>query len=82
MNKQYLLFAVLVVMGIGAVYLLIPGDRELAYMHMKDKMFGTALESYEQRYAAGDLSVAVVRPLVKLRLQHADVDGAIEVLER
>ncbi len=82
MKRHYLLFAALIVIGIGAVYLLIPGERELAYMHMKDKFYGTALESYEKRYAAGDLSVAVAPSLVKLRLQHADVDGAIEVLER
>ncbi|MFQ5849292.1 MAG: tetratricopeptide repeat protein [Candidatus Binatia bacterium] len=82
MRRHYVFFAAVVVIGLGAVFLLIPGERELAYLHLKDKVFGTARETYEQRFAAGDLSPSVVQPLVQLHLQYGDADKAIQVLER
>ena len=51
-------------------------------MRLKDKDFVLARETYENRYASGDMSVAVVMPLARVYLYYGELDRALALLER
>ncbi len=80
--RHYILFAVLVALGIAGGLMLVTRPPELALIRLRDKDFETALEQYKQRLAAGDFSVSVVMPLCQLYLQYGDVEAAIALMER
>ncbi|MEG3639156.1 tetratricopeptide repeat protein [Magnetococcus sp. PR-3] len=82
MIRPYLLVGLLILLGLFGVYLLIPNQKELAYMTFKDKRFEQAKTIYEQELAQGDLTVTVVVPLSKLYLQYGEVNKAVDLLER
>lgn len=82
MKKYLVTTLVLIVVGLGVAWLLLPRQQQVALMNLKDKRFDSALRSYEQQLESGDMSIAVVMPLADLYLQHADVDAAINLMER
>ena len=81
-RRHYLIFAVLVVVGLVGSLMLVTGGDELALIRLRDKDFDSALSDYEARLRAGDLSAAVVRPLCQLYLQYGNVGEAISLMER
>ncbi|MDG1287152.1 MAG: hypothetical protein P8P30_06250 [Rickettsiales bacterium] len=80
--KKYLILLLLIVLGAALSFVLIPDAREIALMQFRDKEFEQARVTYEQRLAAGDLTVEVVSALTNLHLQSGDVDKAIDVMQR
>ena len=76
--KPFLIAAgVLVLIGVGAGYLLIPKHKELALMQLKHNVFDKAKKNFEAQLAAGDTSVAVVGPLADLHLHFGEVEKAV-----
>ncbi len=51
-------------------------------MRMKDKDFVLARETYEGRYASGDMSVSVAIPLAQIYLYYGELGPALAILER
>ena len=81
--KPFLIAAgVLVLIGVGAGYLLIPKHKELALMQLKHNVFDKAKKNFEAQLAAGDTSVAVVGPLADLHLHFGEVEKAVTLMER
>lgn len=81
MIKRYLVVIVLCLGGIFLAWRMLPQEREVALMHMKDKDYNAALEGYELQKDAGDLSVETAAQLAKLYVQQGSVSRAIDVLE-
>ncbi len=79
--KQYIVIFFLCAVALALVWKLIPGEKEVALMYMRDKEFIIALEAYEKQKASGDLSVDTVGTLSQLYLQNGDVESAISLLE-
>lgn len=78
--KQYLIILLICIAGLGLTWVLLPKDKEIALMHMKDKDFEVALDQFEgNREALPDAATAGT--MAQLYLQNGDVDKAIAVLE-
>jgi cellulose synthase operon protein C len=72
-----------VLLGITASsYLLVPSQRELALMHLRDKDYDAARQLYAAPSIRDDLDVSVVVPMTELHLQNADVRSAVSLMER
>ena len=82
-GRAYYLVA-LGVIGVGLVmaYLLVPRDRELGLMYLEDDEFEEARQIFEERLAEGDLTVAVVLPLMDVYLHYGEVEKAVALMER
>lgn len=81
--KSYQIAAILmVVASLAGGIALMPHDRELALMYLKDKDYETAREYYEKLIADNDFSISVVAPLTQLYLSFGDVDAAVALMER
>ncbi len=76
-----LAFCFVAVAIVGSLYL-IPSTREQALTSYKDKEYNKALALYEKAYAEGSLQLDTVMHLVGVYLQYAEVEKAIEVMER
>jgi Tfp pilus assembly protein PilF len=81
-RRHYVVFALLVGLGLAASLLLITRRPEQALISYRDKNFDEALRRYEARLKSGDLSPAVVMPLSQLYLQFGNVDAAVALMER
>jgi Tfp pilus assembly protein PilF len=79
---HYIIVILIVILGIGVSFLLIPRSSELALINFKDSNFEEARADYEKRLATGDLSSSVVNPLAELYLQYGRTSDAIALLER
>lgn len=82
MKRYYVILGALVLAGIGGSILLIPDREEIALMHLKDKRFEVAKQTYEDELKKGKDDVSVISPLVDLMLQEGKVDKAIELTEK
>jgi cellulose synthase operon protein C len=80
--RHFIVFALLIVSGVVGGVLLVTSKSEVALIHFRDQDFDTALEQYEQRLSAGDVSASVVMPLCQLYLEFGNVDGAISLMKR
>ena len=67
-------------LAVGAGYYLAPSNKEIALMQMDDRDFKLSLKTFSDLYAAGDHSINVVSPLVKLNIHYGDIDRAIKIL--
>ncbi|MCP4754700.1 MAG: tetratricopeptide repeat protein [Proteobacteria bacterium] len=72
----------LVLFGLGASFLILPANDEIAYLQYRDNKLDSALATYEKTVAMGDLSLSVVIPLSELYLKYGEIDGSVEILER
>lgn len=68
--------------GAGLSVLLIPRDNELGLIYLKHGEHKKAIEIYEAKIKAGDISVSVVSPAVDVYLHTGRVEDAIRLLER
>lgn len=85
MRKVYLVILLLVVLGAGASYYMIPNEKEVSLILFKEQVnsrYGEVEASYRKRLDAGEVNVNVVAPLVKLYLENGAVDKAIYVMEK
>ena len=78
---HYLVMGILVSAGLGLGSVLVPRDRELGLIFLKDKQFEAARRTLEEQFAGGDSSVSVVIPLGELYLQFGDTDAAVALME-
>lgn len=80
-KPYYLSVFLLVIIGLFISFFLIPSERELALMNLKDKRFEEARFLYEKRFQRGDHTGGTVTPLIDLYLQVGRVDDAIKTME-
>ncbi|OSM04922.1 hypothetical protein [Magnetofaba australis] len=73
---------ILAMMGVSISTALIPSEETLAYLHLKDKEFDSALEFYEQQVDDQNVPPHVLMPLAQLYLQNGDVERAVSLMER
>lgn len=81
MRKYLLVTIVIIAVAFVAAYMMLPKNSEVALMNLKDKRFTAAMENLEKEREAGNTSVSVSMPLVKLYLQHGDIESAIKLVE-
>jgi tetratricopeptide (TPR) repeat protein len=81
MKANILVIPALLAVGITGAALSVPDTASLGYMRFKDGDYIGAREDLEQSWRAGDRSIDVVMPLVRIYQTHADPDLAIEVFE-
>lgn len=82
MRKFIIVALVLVAIGIGVSFLLIPGENEVAVMQARDtQTVADANIDVEAEYAAGRRSYPIVAGLADKRVAGGDRPGAIAVLE-
>ncbi|MBI1275141.1 tetratricopeptide repeat protein [bacterium] len=79
--KQYIIILLICLAGLGLVFFLLPQEKELALMHMKDKDYDTAKKGFEQIAKTRGLDTTTVGTLAQLYLQNGEVNKAIEVME-
>ncbi len=81
-RTRFLALATLFVFAaIVASIFLIPSDKEIALTRYKDKEYEEAMRLYKEQYRQGDVSIDTVMHLVRVHLQYAEVEDAIEVME-
>ena len=84
MKKVYFIVILLVVLGAVASYYLMPSDNEVSFVVYKeqiDNRYGEVEANYRKRIENGEVTAEVVGTLVKLYLESASIDKAIEVME-
>lgn len=69
------------VLVIATAILLYPGAKTLTLMRYFNLEFAPAYQTYESLYESGDKTLSVINPLVKVNLDYARYDRAIELLE-
>lgn len=69
---------VCVLLGLGAV--LAPSVSERSFMHLRDKDYAAAQQSFEERWANGDRSRQVANALVELHIRLGEIDKAADTL--
>ncbi|MBF0161486.1 MAG: tetratricopeptide repeat protein [Magnetococcales bacterium] len=82
MKGYHLTLAVLLAMGLGAGYALLPSDQQIALMYLKSKEFDKAQGYLEKLLNAGDLSIPVVVPLSQIYLSYGDLDRTVQLMGR
>lgn len=82
MRLHHLLLGLLVGAGFVGATLLVPGAKELAYMHFKAQNYDFARRDFERMVDGGDFSASVVLPLGELYLIQGEMERAIELVER
>ncbi|MCB2081132.1 MAG: tetratricopeptide repeat protein, partial [Rickettsiales bacterium] len=72
----------LLVVGLVLSLAVIPSEKEVALMELKDRHFQKAFDKYLAMVQSGDLSPGSVIPLKRIYLQAGDVDAAILLMEK
>jgi tetratricopeptide (TPR) repeat protein len=81
MRLHLFLLGLLVAAGLIGSVLLVPGAKELAYMHFKAQNFDLARRDFERMIEKGDVSASVVLPLGELYLIQGEMERAIKLVE-
>jgi Flp pilus assembly protein TadD len=81
MPLHFVLLGVLVAAGLIGSVLLVPGAKELAYMHFKAQNFELARRDFERMIEKGDVTASVVLPLGELYLIQGEMERAIKLVE-
>jgi tetratricopeptide (TPR) repeat protein len=71
-----------VVVSVTASYFLLPSKQQMALNSYKDKQYDVAIKIYEQQLNDGNLSIDTVSTLAKIYIKYAEIDKAIEVMEK
>jgi tetratricopeptide (TPR) repeat protein/lipopolysaccharide biosynthesis regulator YciM len=79
--KQYIIILLMCLAGLGLVFFLLPQEKEIALMNMKEKNYETALKGFEHVTKTRGLDTTTVGTLAQLYLQNGEVNKAIEVME-
>ncbi|MFQ5728837.1 MAG: tetratricopeptide repeat protein [Waddliaceae bacterium] len=80
--KQYYLTITLVtIAGILTSIAFFPSKSDTLLMYFYDKQYEKAYLQYKELYENGDRSIFVVIPLVKILLEYAQEDEAIQIME-
>jgi cellulose synthase operon protein C len=79
---HYITVCIVLLAVAASSFLLVPSQRELALMHLKDKNYDAARRLYAAPSIRDDLTISVVVPMAELYLQNADVRSAVLLMER
>lgn len=80
--KKYLILAAIAIASLALSYIMIPGEREISAMKLRDKEYSSALEAYNKRLDKGEMDIEIASALTDLHLKYGDIDEAISVMER
>lgn len=80
-RSAYVWLAALLVAGLFAGYWLIPDDREMAYIHFRNKDGDLARREYRDLLSRGQNEVALLLPMVDLSIARGDLDTAAQAME-
>lgn len=82
MNRlgYYILIGTLACLGLLVGVILFPFYQQLSLMFLYDRQVHKALPRYEELYAEGEHSAAVVAPLTELELEEANQNQAIHIV--
>ena len=87
MKKVYLILVIMLLVGAVAGYALMPQEKGIALTEYKEQVWDFDKDAYKskevfvKKFAEGDRSIDVVKPLVDIYLQEGNVNEAITVLE-
>lgn len=82
MRVNLIILAVVVLLGVGLSFLLIPREKDVALLQLSSSDFDTeGQQTLLKRYREGDRSVSVIAPLADLALNVGEVGDAITLLE-
>ncbi|MFO0996109.1 MAG: hypothetical protein U1F33_05440 [Alphaproteobacteria bacterium] len=81
-RPYYIAVALIVGIGLLLAYLLLPRQRELAFIQMKSQDFQAARSAYEAQLGAGDLPPGVIAPLAEIYEYFGDIEKAIALFVR
>jgi tetratricopeptide (TPR) repeat protein len=81
-RPYYVAVALIVGVGLGLAYLLLPREQELAFMQMKNEDYHAARDAYESQLDAVNPSAGVIVPLASIYEHFGNIDGAIALFER
>ncbi len=80
-QKAYLFIGLISLSGLTASLLLIPTGTDAPLMYFYDKQYEKAYSQFHASYQKGNRSLQTVIPYVRILLELAEVDRAIEVME-
>ena len=69
-----------VVVALGLSFLLLPSQKELGTMLLRDREYEESRKYFEEQIAAGDHSPEVVTALLEIYIRSGDVDRSIELV--
>lgn len=82
MIRYYLSLIVILTTGLLVGDLIVPTDETLALIHLKARNYDAARPLFERLASIGSHQVRDLLPLLELRLQMGDMEGAIRLLEQ
>ncbi|MDF1791061.1 MAG: hypothetical protein P1U88_04080 [Thalassobaculaceae bacterium] len=79
--RQFAAITVLVVIvALGLSFLLLPSQKELGTMLLRDREYEESRTYFEQQIAAGDTSPQLITGLLEIYIRNGDVDRAINLV--
>ncbi|HIJ82762.1 MAG TPA: hypothetical protein HPQ00_00985 [Magnetococcales bacterium] len=82
MKSDLFILALLTLLGLAAGVVILPSHDELALMHMSAGRFEQARRHMDDSLAEAPATVHTLLPMLELRFQRGDVEGAIAALEQ
>lgn len=80
--RQFAAITVLVVcVALGLSFLLLPSEKELGTMLLRDREYEESRRYFEEQIAAGDTSPQVITGLLEIYIRDGDVDRAIALVD-
>lgn len=76
------LIALVIVLAIGLSLLVLPSGEQLGIMLLRDREYDEARSHFEQHIEAGDMTAPTVSALMKIYIEHGDVERAISLIEK
>lgn len=83
MNRRAFYFTIfgITLFTLFSALFLFPGIKTLTLMHYFNLEFAPSYQTYQKMYHEGDRSLSVINPLVKVNLDYAKYERAIDLLE-
>lgn len=81
MRLNILLLVLLVVLGVGISFVLIPRDKDVALLRLRSDESDAARTVLLEQYDRGDRSVAVIASLAEIAINDGEIPSAIRLLE-
>lgn len=79
--RQFAIITVfVVVVALGLSFLLLPSQKELGTMLLRDREYEESRRYFEEQIAAGDRSPQIVTGLLEIYIRNGDVDRAINLV--
>lgn len=82
MRQFAVITALVLIVALGLSFLLLPNQKELGTMLLRDREYEESRKYFEQQIAEGDTSPQVITGLLEIYIRHGDVDRAIALVGR